>query len=96
MSKQVENYFINKYESGIILLLINTKDRWVYFHRYDDNTYQIGGTENRGQKKYHFEFDESLISSLKDDKMYLCTQLQEKDQIMFYFIPFKLINKRKT
>lgn len=50
----------------------------------------------RGQKKYHFEFDESLISSLKDDKMYLCTQLQEKDQIMFYFIPFKLINKRKT
>ncbi len=92
-SVQVENYWIQKYNNGIYCLLFNTKDRWVYYHRYSDTIFQIGGNRNCSIKgKYIQEIPEGLLPQSK----HLCTVIQEKDQISFYFIPFELIWEGKT
>lgn len=79
--EQVENYNIRKSNSGIVKLLINTKEKWPDYHRYNNLEYLIN--------------EEMLI--LKPEELqlepiqYICTQLQVKDQIGFYYIPFTLL-----
>jgi hypothetical protein len=88
-SKQVESYWIQKYDNGIYLLLFNTKDRWVYFHRFSDTMFQIGGDIDDLEENGHIqEIPEGLIP---EDISFICTTLQEKDQISFYFIPKDII-----
>lgn len=92
-SVQVENYWIQKYENGLVLLLFNTKDKWIYFHKYNNTMYQIGGNSNCSiNGKYIQEIPEGLIP----ETGYLCTTIQEKDQISFYYIPFKMLLSKKT
>ena len=84
-SKQVESYWIQKYPNGIYHLLFNTKDRWVYFHRFSNTSFQIGGDgEDEDDKGHNQEIPEGLIPEAIS---FICTTLQEKDQISFYFIP---------
>lgn len=78
----VDNYWIKKYKSGIIHLLINTKNKWVNYHRYNNNEFGIITTDE--------EFILN-IPELKIPSYYLPTEIQEKDQISFYWIPYNLI-----
>lgn len=88
-SKQVESYWIQKHPNGIYHLLFNTKDRWVYFHRFHDSMFQIGGEESEEDDIEHTqEIPEGLIP---EDISFICTTIQEKDQISFYFIPRDVI-----
>jgi hypothetical protein len=97
--KYVENYFVEYYESGIILLLFNTKERWLNFHRYMDNLYRIGDPqeENESYESYKERMVEISIDILEipSGKMFIKTSMQEKDQISFYFIPFELLKETK-
>lgn len=87
-SKQVESYWIQKYDNGIYLLLFNTKDRWVYFHRFNDTMFQIGGGgEDETEEEYNKHIHEIPEGLIPEDVSFICTTLQEKDQISFYFIP---------
>lgn len=78
----VEFYRIEKYESGIIQLLINTEERWIDFHQYNNNRYLINETE-------------LIIDELKIPSKHVCTSIQNKDQISFYWIPIVLITNNK-
>jgi hypothetical protein len=87
MEKQVESYWIKKYDSGIIHLCFNTVDKWINYHRYNDQEYHFGDQgELPGE---YFTLNEKL--PLDSNQMYACTELQNKDQICFYYIPFNLI-----
>ena len=93
--KYVENYWVKYYDSGIVHLLFNTTERWLDFHRYDDNLYRIG--EEQGKDETYESYKERLVNipeemlSFPLGQMFIKTEMQEKDQISFYFIPFELI-----
>lgn len=91
--KYVESYFVEYYDSGIILLLFNTKHKWMDYHCKNSHWYRIGLNSDG------FE-DESIQCKISKEELkfvenrrYLRTECQEKDQISFYFIPFDLITR---
>ena len=83
----VKSYHISKYKSGIIHLLINTIDKWIDFHRYSNNEYVFKFDELENPE-YKLNIPEIILSI---PSKYLCTTMQNKDQISFYWIPYKLI-----
>jgi hypothetical protein len=90
-SKYVESFFIQKFASGIYLLLINTTERWMYYHRFSTNTYQIGGDELGDWLKEDLLME--VPEGILPDTHHMVTVSQEKDQISFYFIPYNLVWK---
>jgi len=95
-SKQVTGYRIMEHPNGIFSLLFNTKDRWVFFHKFNDETYQIGGSaegkDDEEDQKYIQEIPEGLIP----DESFLTLTTQSKDCISFYFVPVKMILEGKV
>lgn len=85
----VDSYYYFKYKSGIIHLMINTKNRWVNYHRYNDNEIGIGDGVGTGDGHDEFILE---IPDLEIPSHHLPTEIQEKDQINFYWIPYDLIN----
>lgn len=87
MEKHVESYFIKKYPNGIYLLIFNLKDRWGYYCR-------ISNTECGFRNDTSEDWDiQKITKFLPDTIHYLPTVLQEKDQLMYYFIPFENITE---
>lgn len=89
----VDSYSIKKFGSGIILLMFNTKDKWIGYHRESDTRYcfskemeVLGVWENIGSDPI-----EVLDLPFDSDRKYMCTQAQNKDQIYYYYIPYNLI-----
>ncbi len=91
-SKQVENYWVQKHPNGIYHLLFNTKDRWIYFTRFNNDSYQIGGGgENETEEEYKNHIQEIPEGLIPENESLICLTLQVKDQISFYFIPRDLL-----
>lgn len=82
----VKKYSYCKYDSGIYHLLINTTERWVYYHRYSNDEYAIGLVGDDDAYVLNIPELEDLIPNY-----YLPTHIQEKDDISFYWIPYDLI-----
>ncbi len=85
--KYIENYSVVKYNNDIICLSINTTDKWLAYHRYNDNRYVIGEDldDDTLCEELHIE---SEFIPIEKGKVYVCASSQEKDQIKFYWIPF--------
>lgn len=82
--KHVKSYWIKEYSSGIIALLFNTNERWIAYHQQNDETYEFWPD---GCDSEVIEID----SFLPEDRNYICTEHQCKDQVVYYYIPFKLM-----
>ena len=93
--KYIENHWIQEFECGIFLLMFNTHQRWISYHRYNDTDYIFGEdseeetTEQLKERYYRVE------EFLPKEESYLPTVIQNKDQISFYFIPFGLLSREK-
>jgi hypothetical protein len=74
----ITNYTFLKYDSGIYHLIINTKDKWVSYHRADNDCYDI---------------DDVVIDikGIEIPPQHLCVHNQDKFQISFYWIPFAMV-----
>jgi hypothetical protein len=84
-NKHIESYFVRKHPSGMYSLLINTVDRWVNFHAYNDYHFKIGADKIN-------EENELLIPDfLPKGESFVRTVIQNKDQIQFYYIPFSMV-----
>ena len=90
--KEIQSYWIKKYESGIVHLLINTVHKGCYYHRYNDTWYVVSWN---GEIEEELKITKEELG-LEENIMYICTELQEKDQISFYYIPFNLIRNEKA
>ena len=97
MSKHVESWWIQKFNNGIIQLMINTSIRWLGYHEYTQGSYWIGhiGTEDENECK-----DQDCTLNIPVEKFefqtgtrYLPLHIQEKDQIMFYYVPYNMISR---
>jgi|GEM_PF-3911436 hypothetical protein len=81
----ISGYNIKKHDSGIIELNITTHHKWVEYFRSDDQNYFIGGMSDKWAQSA------LTIPEINIPKYYICTELQDKDNIYFYWIPFELI-----
>lgn len=95
--KQIESYHISKSEYGIITLIINTKDKWLnYSHGNYYEFYRINFYRDEEDIK-RIEEDEIKIPlrefsfDLEKEGRYHRLEQQEKDQIIFYWIPIRLL-----
>ena len=86
----VDSYSVSKYESGIVQLLINTKDKWVDY-----------GPLQTGDDIPYINIDDTYIlqvPELTHNTIFktVVTETQNKDQISFYFLPYELITDNKN
>jgi len=102
MSKDVQNWFVEYHDSGIISLHINTWYKWVKYHRYTNHMYSVGNY-SPDEKDVDEGGGTEKILRIPEDKLkfesgvsYIPTEIQEKDQITFYFIPRHLIFSPKN
>jgi hypothetical protein len=96
----VDSYTIQTYDSDITCLCINTKDRWVDFNRLNNNEYDLSnnvfwGGEKTEVNTYKLIIDGDAGEYLENIYKHIVTQMQVKDQICFYFIPFELITSNE-
>lgn len=96
VDKQIESYHISKSEYGIIELLINTRDKWVDFT--DSSNIESFLFFIYTKEEFHPTKTDRLIIPLAEfnfDKEkeynYLELHQQEKDQIIYYWIPYRLL-----
>jgi len=88
-SKNVKDYWVEKFNSGIYSLVFNTKKRWIEYHQADDSIYLFKDTS----AELDDDWEEIEIEEfLPKETTYLHTVNQNKDQVEFYFIPFNLVD----
>jgi len=86
-NKLIESHWITTHESGIITLVINTIDKWIDYHRYDDNWYIVEDEDgNVEELRTKIPFQEKM--------KYMTSSNQNKDQITFYYIPYPLVMEK--
>lgn len=96
MEKQIESYHISKSEYGIVTLIINTRDKGLsYYSEESLDRFKITVFEPILEED---EMRDSIViqqSDLQLDKKkeysYLKLDQQCKDQIIFYWIPLRLL-----
>lgn len=79
----IHNHYIKSFESGIIQLIINTTKRWLEYDRISNEKYRISNEEQSNILEVELP--------LKEGVKYIATSMQEKDQIIFYYLPYNLI-----
>ena len=82
--KHVESWWVEELPNGVFHLLINTTERWMYFERMLDTHYRISKNEKE-------DFEDLIIPEFlpkEKNKRYIPCELQNKDQISFYWIPY--------
>jgi len=92
------DYTIIEFRSGIKQVLINTKNRWINFDIKND--YMIDFyKENEDEFAHDHNTDYRLEISKEfldiENRSYIRTQLQEKDQLSIYYIPRELLSRNR-
>lgn len=83
-SKYVTSWGVYKLPNGIYQLIFNTTEKWIAYHRYNNTEYDFGGDELSENIVQIPEFLPNV-----EGISYQISSSQEKDQITFYFIPFR-------
>ena len=91
-SDHIESYFVFKYDSGIYMVMFNTKERRIYYHKAADNVYMFANKFDKKEDDYvDYEIVEMKEFLPNSGSNFLRAHSQCKDQIYFYFIPFDLV-----
>jgi len=85
-SKYITSWGVYKLPNGIYQLIFNTTKKWIKYHRYNNTTYSFDA-------HYHEDLqDVQEVSEFLPNVggiSYQIADSQNKDQITFYFIPFR-------
>ncbi len=93
MNKYVESYWAEELPNGVVHLLINTTERWLYYHAFSNTQFLIAENEEDWKDEDVLTI-EPFVPEMEDG-MYIRTSVVNKDQISFYWIPRKY-NDRKS
>lgn len=85
-SKHLQNYFVKKYPTGMYSVTFNTHKRWIGYHSYNDKEFKFWTEED--DEECPIDADIQDIEGIPEGS-YILTDLQNKDQITFYYIPFE-------
>lgn len=88
--KYVDDYFVEKYDSGIYMICFNTHKRNQYCFATSDDVYLFSDDDNE-----HVDLCSITVDTfLPQDKLFVTTKNVCKDQISFYYIPFELLEDK--
>jgi len=87
-TKHVKSYWVKEYPSGIICLMFNTHKRWIEFSQQNDETYEFGPDDETGEV---IEIPPFFAEGKEGG--YIIADHQCKDQIVYYYIPFHLLQE---
>lgn len=100
-SKYVTDWFVTLTPNGVYTVVFNTTERRMSYHAFNDTTY-IFGNENdlKFDDENEVESQESWESRMQEIPeflpnprpkgiTYLTAHSQSKDQVYFYYIPYK-------
>lgn len=94
--KLIESYHISKSEYGIITLIVNTSYKWVDYCFIENPLTFLIETSSLDEKddlvldKIHLDKEDFGFDKEKEGS-YLKLKQQDKDQIVFYWIPLRLL-----
>ncbi len=84
---QVTSYWISLDEvTGVYSLMINTLDRWLAYGAISNTEFYIGSDIDSREEVYNFSI-KPFLPELPRFHQYVRTDMQDKDQITFYWIP---------
>ena len=96
-SKYVTDYFVKLMPNGVYNLVFNMTERWLNAHRYSNEMYIFGDELFCNQVESQSETIEDHNKRIQEIPKFLpvlkkghfiTSQLVDKDQINFFFIPF--------
>jgi len=95
--KYIESYWAEELPNGVIHLLINCRQREIYFHAFADDWFLVCGTEEEydNMEKDCTLRTEQFIPNNKD-VIYIRSYMKEKDQLSFFWIPFERGKRSKN
>ena len=94
--KQIESHHISKSEYGVITLIINTSYKWMHYVFIENPlTFMLEVSINNEEddlvlERLHLDKEEFGFDKSKEG-LYRRLEQQEKDQIVFYWIPLRLL-----
>lgn len=90
-SKYVISWNVQLLPNGIYELIFNTTERWVEYHRMNDRLYIFGEDVPDETQEYYESRMQEIPEFLphSNEVMYVVSSSQDKEQIIFYFIPFE-------
>lgn len=90
-SKYVESWWIEVLPNGIYHLLFNLTERWLPYHKYNDTEFIFGGDIEGEEYEDWLSRIQEVPVFLPEDKgvIWLSSSHLEKDQLSYYFIPYK-------
>jgi hypothetical protein len=83
MNKYIHSWSLSVHDTGIYQLVINTNERWLDYHRYNDEWFIVGTDLEEDYEELKIE---EFLPEVKGT-VYICSSNQNKDQIIFYWIP---------
>lgn len=87
-SKYVSSWLVQLLPNGVYQLTFNTTVKWVDYHRLNNRLYGFNLDESEEKESLIQEIPEFLP---KDKNItWMSSHVQNKDQVTFYFIPFKI------
>lgn len=87
MSRYIESWWVEELPNGVIKLVINCKQKEIYYQRLNDYQFIIAGSEeefNNWEESVLFSVSEFLPSN---KGIYLKADSKNKDQLYFFYIP---------
>lgn len=90
-SKYVTSWNVHLLPNGIYELIFNTTEKWITYHRMNDRLYIFGDdVPDEEQQDYESRIQDvpEFLPNIKD-VMWMNSHSQNKDQVIYYFIPFK-------
>lgn len=88
-NKYITGYWIELLPNGVYHLCVNCSQKEIYYHAFNDNSFLITGTEEEYENydSSHVLEIEEFLPKIKG--VYLRSDSKNKDQISFFWIPFK-------
>ncbi len=89
-SKYIESWNIQLLPNGVYELLFNTTEKWMSYYRMSDGLYVFGDGEVDEPTEMYLSRIQEIPEFLPklERGMYVVSHTQNKDQIMFFYIPF--------
>lgn len=88
MKNLIDSYLVYENHYGIVELVINTSEAFPHYQTTDDYyTYYVGDYPDAQQLVTH-----RFLDNCQD---YVVSEMQEQNKLIFYFIPKKILNKKR-
>ena len=92
-SKYVDRWEISEHPHGVYSVIFSLTERWLNYYAINETTYVFGESENDTQEEWESKIQE--IPEFLNFGDYLETSMVNKDEVIYFFIPYNIVNDDK-